>query len=271
MSNFGLQMGMGISLARASGPASMDTTAADRVAQLKTAGATVSVMQAMRISNFIRAEKAAGRWSSHKRIFIPGWGVAAANAIDLVTGAVATFPNGATHGAGFVQGNSANQYCAFGVSPSALGMTSSSTHLWALLKTLPSGIFQGFVGASSGGNGDCFFGHGSAGPSFTCGTYPSMEPSVGAKSGILCAIRDATKWEISQRSSAGFAVLGTTTGATVGTISSANLVAMQVTPSQWTNAIQFGAFGCGTSISDVSGFTANLKALWERLFSLALP
>ena len=62
------------------------------------------------ISDFIKSEKAASRWALHKRIYLPIYNNAAANAIDAVSMTSGTFFGTVTHAAGYFQGDGASGY-----------------------------------------------------------------------------------------------------------------------------------------------------------------
>lgn len=272
-------MGMGISLARAGGPmTSMDTTAAARVAQLKAAGATVSVAQAFRISSFIRAEKGAGRWSSHKRIFIPGWGVAAANAIDLVTGATGTWVNAPSQGAGYFQGNGTNQCFEFGVSPATLGLIDSS-HMFGVLVKQAQTNGVDYISAQTSNMPMRIITQGGSGNQIV--SFESMNSNTVSQTsiptGILAVSRtSATACSSYIRRTSGLTTsLGLTTstaGASVVHTFAAGCRSAEGSYSGFSDG-QIGAMfaGLGLDAANMSGFTLNLKTLWEGLFSLTLP
>jgi len=66
------------------------------------------------ISDFIKAEKAASRWTLHKRIYLPIYANAAASAVDIVSQTSGEFTlSGVTHAAGYVQGDGTSGYFDF--------------------------------------------------------------------------------------------------------------------------------------------------------------
>jgi hypothetical protein len=84
----------------------VDTDAAAYIAAVESAlGSSITATQASAINTFYKAEKAAGRYSTHKRLYLPIWANAAANAIDIITLTSGTFSGTVTHGSGFVQGD----------------------------------------------------------------------------------------------------------------------------------------------------------------------
>ena len=68
----------------------------DYVRLLTSYGVQVTAAQRTLLDNFVAAEKTAGRWTSHKRLHIFGWGNAQANALDLKTGKAGNFVGGVT-------------------------------------------------------------------------------------------------------------------------------------------------------------------------------
>lgn len=93
---------------------------------LVAAGAGVSGSQRQAIDKFIRSEIASGRWGALvPSLFVPVWGVAAANALDWVRSSSGTFVGGSTHASGYWQSNGTTGYLDSGASPSGLGMTAS--------------------------------------------------------------------------------------------------------------------------------------------------
>jgi hypothetical protein len=255
----------------------MDTTATARVSQLKTAGATVSAAQAMRISNFISAEKAAGRWAGHKRIFIPGWGVAAANAIDLVTGAAGTWNGTITPAPGYFVGTG---HLDVGASPATLGLTASSGGFgWLGLGVSTTG---GLVGcqngttqillaqwfASTGVRAGCH--------DLSAGIVSQGASGVEQNYGIISVQRQGGERRINRRVASGSTQIALATGADSGSVPTVNFFVGKLndngTPSSGSD-LKYGAafINTGFTAAADAAFTANLKTLWEGLFSLTLP
>jgi hypothetical protein len=105
------------SLARQLAPASA-APEASYVAALRAAGATVTSTQQAALSSFISGEIAAGRWSKHKRLYFPIWGLAEANAICMKSLTSGTFSGGVLHTSDGVS-----------VSTSAAGNMNTNTNL----------------------------------------------------------------------------------------------------------------------------------------------
>ena len=268
--------------------AGLDPDAKAYVNAVIATGISVTSTQRNAINDFIKAEKDASRYASIKRLYLPIWGTAAANAIDMVTRASGTFVNSPTHGAGFVQGNGSTSYFNFGVTPSALGLTTGDAGFYALIKQ--AGSVTGsrtYIGAAdnptnsiscwlaiaasgtllSGNFGD------TANPSAVI-TSPATHPTT---SGIIAAFKKSGVATLHKRLASGNTVLATETESAAGTMPSARtLYAMASnyngSPAALSDA-QFGAFGAsmGLDSASVVAFTANLKTLWETCTGLTLP
>ena len=126
------------SLARQLAPASVAPDAA-YVAAIRATGITVTSTQQAAISTFISGEVAAGRWSKHKRLYFPIWGLAAANAICMKSLLSGTFSGGVLHstndGVYVTNGGAGNMNTNTNLGN--LGITKTSFHFAMLL---PNGI-----------------------------------------------------------------------------------------------------------------------------------
>ena len=128
-----------------------DVDANAYIVSLLSAGATVTPTQQAAINNFIKAEKAASRWTLHKRFYLPIWGLAAPNAICMTSLTSGTFVGGVTHTAGYMQGDGTTGYLDPGSAGNlrTLGLSGSSlTYMvgisqQGLLLSIPQGAFDG--------------------------------------------------------------------------------------------------------------------------------
>jgi len=104
---------------------------ASYVAALRAAGATVTAPQQAALSSFISGEIAAGRWDGIKRLHLPVWQLAAANAICMKSLTSGTFFGSFNHYNYGVQNN--GQYGSYfntaGQFLTPLGITKSSYHI----------------------------------------------------------------------------------------------------------------------------------------------
>ena len=99
---------------------------------VQAAGGTVTAAQRDYINDFIRSEKIASRWDSIKRLYLPIWGVAAANAICMRSLTSGTFVGGVTHTAGYVTTNGTTGHFLSDVSPGGAGCTLNGAGAYAL-------------------------------------------------------------------------------------------------------------------------------------------
>jgi len=113
----------------------IDADAQSYVDAIIAAGANVSDTQLSRISGFYTAAKEGGYYTSLKRLYLPIWGVVAANAIDMITLASGTFNGGVTHGAGFVQGNGSTGWFDYNTTLGNLSITRENAFIGYLMKT----------------------------------------------------------------------------------------------------------------------------------------
>lgn len=270
-------LGMGFGIGKSSPLGNLDSDARAYFSALSAAGTTATSAQKKAVSDFIRAEKAASRWASHKRIFLPIWGAATPNAICLKSLSTGTFINSPTQGAGFVQGNDSSSYFSYGISPNATGLVAGSASTFMILLEKPSakpmGLLVppslrslGFAQASSTAIG------------YSCGQIASLSNVADAiQNGIYIASETATNSRyLRVRRSSGVLNLQTNTvdnGST--SYPSSNMVALcgaNPSPYAYSNA-KLGSFGMGLGFStaDSDAFTGNLKTLWETLTGLTLP
>jgi hypothetical protein len=139
--------------------ASLDPDAKAYIATVRAAGGTVSGTQATAISNFAIFGKSEGWFTSVKRFYLPIWGVAAANAVDLIARGSGTFVGGVTHGAGFITFNGTTGAFRSDATITSLGSTSATHHTMALISDNPgtAADFSRYFGAydSTDGTKDC--------------------------------------------------------------------------------------------------------------------
>ncbi|GAA5117138.1 hypothetical protein GCM10023212_05280 [Luteolibacter yonseiensis] len=260
--------------------ASFDSDAAARIAQIEaTKGSPVTSVQRTAINNFFRTEKAAGRWSIHKRIYLPIWANASANAIDLVTGTTGTWVNSPTQAAGYVQGNGTTQYFNVGSTPGALGVTTSSGSMWVLnplADPRAQASLSGLVGAST-----ARFSLGQAANLdlvAAIGDVASQLNAVDSRLGILfTATTSSTSRYLAVRTTAGWSVLQTSTALDSTALDNINVYFLARNNNNSAaithSSARFGAFGLGAGFTQAQAdsFTAAIKILWETCTGLTLP
>jgi hypothetical protein len=233
------------------------------------------------ISDFYKSEKDAGRYSLHKRIYLPIYNNLAANAVDMVTTTSGTFPisGSVTVAPGYVQSNGLTGYFDFGVTPAALGITTADAYLFALCKTAFAPSNARAIGSRNAAGQDFNLSNNSADTfrgAMMSNASQLIVSSSNAMTGILTTSRKSGVRFVGRRSSGGYANLGILTDSDVGVVPTVDLFALAGNalgvPGAFTSN-QFGAYGAGLGLTDAqnSGFTGNLKTLWENLTGLTLP
>lgn len=257
---------------------SLDADAAAYIALIEAAGAAPDAAQKTTISDFYVAAKAEGYYTSLKRLYLPIWGAAAANAIDMITGASGTFNGGVTHGAGFVQGNGSTGYFDFGVSPATLGLTTSSAMIGTLKKSASS-VIGIPIGSSESTPTNLFIVCINDATLNTANQNAgdSLSEAMSPISGIILNNR-TTNTVISRdrRITAGYSTAaGSTTAATLGP-PIGNIYALarnnDGAAANHDNA-EYGLFVAATGLSQPNSqaFTTHAKNLWESCTGLTLP
>jgi len=263
----------------------LDPSAKAYINAVVTAGATVTRAQRTAINAFVKSEKLASRWTLHKRLYLPIWSIAAANAIDMVTQASGTFVGGVTHAAGYIQGDGSTGYFNANVTPSALSQTTASASLTALITQAPSGI--GSVTAIGSIDGTdttklIEFSHFSG----TVIIFRAMTVSGGgavqsllsraSQVGIFVSSREGGDRRIIQRLTSGVSTLVNTAGANAGTVPVTGTYQMLRSGYGGGAAYSDGRYGffaasLGQTISQSQAFSLNVKTLWETCTGLTLP
>lgn len=258
-------------------------TASARIDAIYAAGGTCPVGSAnakLLLSNFIRAEETAGRWAKIMRLYIPGFGNAAANAIDIVGGTSGTFPvsGGVTHATGYIQGNGTTGYFDTGFIPSS-SMVAGSACIAVLVKsTQLRDAFRSLAGVQNTVGPKLFriatTSTNLLSSGFTNTTPPAFSSALADATGILISNFTSGNNTISQRKTSGFSTLSTNSTANTQSPpgSSVHLLSQNGdgVASAFSNA-QIGALVIANGIGSPSDFSANLKTLWEGLFNLTLP
>jgi hypothetical protein len=146
-------MNLSLSNMLGGGSLTLDPDARAYIAAVETAGGTVSATQRTAVSDFYRAGKSAGWYSSIKRLYLPIWAAAAPNAICMTSLTSGTFNGTVTHGAGYVQGNGSTGYFEppAGSEYGNLGLSNSSASIFylALDETVKTNAFHGLAGSGT--------------------------------------------------------------------------------------------------------------------------
>jgi hypothetical protein len=250
-----------------------NANAAAYIALIEAAGATVTDPQKTILSEFYTAAEAAGYYSSLKRLYFPIWGVAAANAIDLIGGTSGTFNGGVTHGAGFVQGNGSTGYFDLVTNPNSVGMSISSAFLVAGVYTLETTIgFECQIGGQQGpSNSLAIFQNPYI---LDCGDEATnrLNSAAGAFLGIHLLTQVGSNKVFNKRISSGFSTVDSLTATPAGNIPTLmTAMSRNGTGGFSDNKMAFYGMGSGLAQPEAEAFTLALKNMWESLTGLTLP
>jgi len=246
-------------------PPSIDPDAAAYIAAVEAAGATVTGAQRTAIDTFYLAAKADSYYTSLKRLYLPIWGVTAANAIDMISLTSGTFNGGVTHGAGFVQGNGTTGYFDFGVSPIAQGLSVGDHFLIALSYTAETDGLECIVGASDGSGDLSLFNY-----LYDSGTDRINYGAV-ITTGVIIGSQIGSDKKVFRRLTSGFTTLESRTIAPAGSVSASMYSIARGTQWHCDNKLGLYGIGLGLSAATATNFSTHLKNLWETCTGLTLP
>jgi len=277
----GLRMGLN---SRHGGGSNMDPTAKSYINAVVAAGATITPTQRTAIDAFVKAEKAASRWTMQKRLFFPIWGAASPNAIDMVDLTSGSFVGGVTHTAGYVTSDGTSGHFLSDVSPGGAGCTLNGAGTYALytasdsLNLSTSARFFGSQDSnflsrvSVGGRGTNRFI--TIGPNSN-GFFAPF--SIGDQRGIQFLGRNSSANRFFFLRSATL-LTDLQTDASVALNSTAPMCWLAnnnngIIGSYVTNSARLVVAGMteGMSQANAEAFTINLKTLWETCTGLTLP
>ena len=266
----------------------LDPDASAYIAAVRAAGGTVTEAQATAISNFAILGKSDGWFSSVKRFYLPIWGVAAPNAVDLIARGSGTFVGGATHSSGFVTFNGTTGYLRADATITSLGSTSSTHHAMALVSNNPLQTvdFKVFFGVNSADSTTDTF--------VFCRTVPRLDSRCSGSGGISTSNINTDLQEgvllqnklstaagghsLKLLKTAGLAVDNVSTSINSNTPPAAKMSwgalnsNLDVAVSQINSS--FGAMSVGVSIGNntlQNTYLTRVKTLWETCTGLTLP
>ena len=246
-----------------------DLDAALWLLDVQAAGGNVTQPRINAADVFYKAEKAPGRYALLQRMYLPIWGVAAANAISLKVRAIGSYVGGFTYGAGFTQSTGGTGYFVTGADVAGLGMSAGNAYLAALTIQNPS------IAGGQTLMGTPFV-------AIRNNTSSSMQARIGGtntnypggiQTGIISMSATATNQRLLRvRRQSGIVSEVINTTATTGGISG-DLRAHGREDGQEVHPGHFGyfAYGLGMSAADDSAHTANVKTFWEACTGLTLP
>lgn len=263
------------------GGISLDPSAKAYITAIKNAGATVSGIQSAAINNFIRAGRRDGWYASIKKLYLPIWSIAAPNAVDMIVANSGTYSGTITHASGYVQGDGSTGIFDLGTTVGAVGMTTASGYLFALVTQASTLGVRGLVGRAQGTSNVATLTSSNTSQTFRYNTNASQVLGSSAGTGIISASREGGNRSIYRRITSGRSVLFNAAGADAGAIPTAgNIAALANNANGGTgftggdfNNARFGAFGVGLGLNntDDTNFTLALKTLWETCTGLTLP
>jgi roadblock/LC7 domain-containing protein len=255
-----------------------DPDAKAYILAVEAAGATVTSTQKKAINTFYKTGKANGWYSSLKRIYLPIWAIASANARCMVSGTSGTFNGAVTHSVGYVQGNGSTGYFNFGVSPSTLNLSNSGGGLFALVYITPTSSHT-HIGALTNST-NSYLAILSTATQYRAVPFASarqqlVTESFANMSGVLFMDRDGGDDVYYSRKTAGLTEIARTTQAASGSAPTHNLFAMALNnagsvSAPYSNA-GYGVWGVTENNSQASAFTLAIKNLWEGCTGLTLP
>lgn len=233
------------------------------------------------ISDFIKAEKAASRWTLHKRIYLPIYNNAAASAVDMVSRLSGTFTGlgSVTHAAGYVQGNGTSGYFDANIGLPAVGGSNASGLMWVIIPQRVTGVarYEGVNGSGteriSLGTNNVDLAQWLLASTASSVTTIATETSAGIQIGST--ISTSSRF-VKFRKSNAFTTQSNTT-LDITSIPSGNLffLARNNNNAGINNAHteRRGGYGFGLGLTEAQaeGFAANLETLYEGLTGIALP
>jgi hypothetical protein len=274
-----MRLGLGLGLALSSSMSGLDPSAKAYIDAVVAAGGTVSGGQKSAINTFVKTGKNDGWYSSLKRMYLPIWGVAAPNAIDMIGLTSGTFVGTVTHGAGFVQGDNSTGYFNTSTTLHSVGLNGTQGMHGVLSLEDPAGTSADQMGCLVAGNRMLL----NNGTNINSNLVSSSLTNVAFSAtftGVIVASRvSATSHTIYRRSTAsGFQSSATNTNTESLTLPNlapyfAGAANNNGSTLRGTATGKQGAyfFGDGLTSAQVTAFSLALKNLWEGATGLTLP
>ena len=265
----------------------IDPDAKAYIAAVVAAGGTVSGTQKNAINTFYKTGKSDGWYSSLKRLYLPIWGVAAPNAIDMIGGTSGTFVGGVTHSTGYVTTNATTGHFLSDISPGGAGLTLNGSGVFALYTgALPLLLInsQHYFGSSTndagtrirltGGTAESarfsFFGPNNA-------TFSTFSTS-GDQRGVSFLGRDTStnRFVILRQTSTLLSLNSTNTSGSLNSTTPMCWLANNSNGTIGSYVTTTARLGCagmaeGLSQANAETVTSAIKTLWESTTGLTLP
>ena len=222
------------------------------------------------------------------RLYLPIWGVAAANAICAKTRFSGTFAGTVTHNSGHVNGDGSTGYFDLGVTPVTAGASQNSMSLMALAyaaSNVALASIDKFIGAHEDAVST---GHraiiGATSASNLGVTGPNVSSTISGSAGgdfrgILIGSRTGSAARfVGRRNGAGWSSLASDTAASVGINSTRNIFALcqnsdGTAASFLRSTMGLGAYGVGLGMTaaQAEAFSLHTKNFWEAATGITMP
>ena len=239
----------------------------------------ISESQRDAINRFVVSGKRSGWWWRIKHLYLPIWGSAAANSVNLIDCSSGEFVGGFTHSSGWSTGNGTTGRFDYGTSPSAVGLSPTSGCIFFLLpNTIPllssMGTTAAVMGCADSGSTNAMS-VSKSGSSLSYVYGGTTATSFTYAAGVHLIKRESPNGVVYQtrRSTFEDLVLGPTASSTG--ISSANMNAWAFNNNGTVNNyglynIGLHGMGLGLSNADGSKFITDCENLWESCTSYTL-
>ena len=259
-----------------------DRLAARYISAVESAGATVTTPQRDAINSFFKDGRTNGWISSMRRIYLPIWGLAAPNAIDLWLGSSGTFVGAPTYNANSVSFAS-NAYFNTNTSFPSQGLTAASGYIFSLVTAWPGSTGSQVGGAGASSNGTTLARSDGSNlrlrySGFTEGSGQISATGNAGVLGIISGSRQGGDRKVYRRSNTGRNQVATLTSGNFGNppVSNVYFGGFNNSDSGATpiaTVCTLGAFGFGLGLTDAqdSAFTAAMETLWETCTGATLP
>ena len=262
-------------LTSVSGLASTDPAAA-YIAAITATGATVTPTQRSAINTFITTGETEGWYSSIKRLYLPIWQLAAANAICMKSLTTGTFSGSILHQAKGVKVNvSGAGNMNTNTNLGALGITKDSYHFALLMPEGPEEYYSVPFGVNAINQNAIYafwndgFSHLRIMEKIFSGTFITNLPS------IMTVGNDSLAGNLyfKERLSNGSTGLEIISGSVTTAFPSNNLFILGTSSTSAGMEQPIGAFSASTELSSAQdvAYTTALKTLWETTTGLTLP
>jgi hypothetical protein len=261
-------------------PTALDPDAQAYIDDIVAAGATVSGAQKKSISTFYETGKDEGWYDQLKRLYLPVWGVAAANAIDLITTNSGTFSGTVTHATGYIQGNGSTGRLAMDASPDTIGLADGNASVSCLIYSpQSSGSFNVPIGVTQTSKKLIRISLIYTSSPMTVGGGIGVDINSTSQDGLGIYVVSETASNsrfFRKRKTSGVSSLGTSTASSTGGFPTVaiNLMAVNNGGSiSGYSTSQIGAAHAGLAMTTTQAdqYTAALKTMWEACSGLTLP